>query len=612
MGLRPRFALALLLAALLAWGPLAPSLQATELVVGAGRLRWDTMAESRWLVSVTRDSIWMWDVEANANVAAGTRARRGGTSRIVEGLMGPEYLYLSAADALCDGNPSTAFDPETVPDLPRTEPLILDLGGAFRVNRIRVYPRLDRLNRHRFLQEFTLTAGLALPSGASGTSTLLSGALLHYTAQDPNWEPVIDRQFPSREVRYLLLEPAANRPWEIAELELYSDGSVPVGEYQSAVITPPVSRPVWGRVRSDSGDIRDLPVVVRTRTGTEPEPLVYYVIAGDENVEVTRDEWEATPTDERRPPVDNPAWSPWEALEEGVVRSPAGRGYFQFRVELSGPGTILRQLIFEYVHPPIANELLAEVSPVVVAGGQQTEFTVSLEVHTRTSWTSRGSDTGFRQLEVRTPMEVHGVEWVRVDDQDAPYSVSVEPGRGFTVNLWQRVVQDGSFVQVAFRGSVFRDGTRVEVQAVDRRREGDRVETAYQLAREGDVEPATAGGSLIVRLQGAEEGVPLVQGLACPAVITPNGDGANDVFALSYALLKLVQPAPVSLGIYDLAGRLVAVPCRELQTLGDRTCQWDGRDASGHPVPPGIYLYELQVGTGPQAHRRAGLVGVAH
>ena len=37
-------------------------------------------------------------------------------------------------------------------------------------------------------------------------------------------------------------------------------------------------------------------------------------------------------------------------------------------------------------------------------------------------------------------------------------------------------------------------------------------------------------------------------------VLTPNGDGANDVLAISYTLFRLPGPVPVALNIYDLRG----------------------------------------------------------
>ena len=90
-----------------------------------------------------------------------------------------------------------------------------------------------------------------------------------YTQNNPNEEPVVDRRFPSRTVRRGELTPALNREWEIAELEVYGDGSAPVGTYVSKVQINPESHTMFGHVRTEQGAITQLPVVVRTRSGTE-------------------------------------------------------------------------------------------------------------------------------------------------------------------------------------------------------------------------------------------------------------------------------------------------------------------------------------------------------
>jgi hypothetical protein len=59
------------------------------------------------------------------------------------------------------------------------------------------------------------------------------------------------------------------------------------------------------------------------------------------------------------------------------------------------------------------------------------------------------------------------------------------------------------------------------------------------------------------------------------------------------ARFALVRGAWVRLVVLDLQGRRV----RDLATgafeAGDHTVRWDGRDARGHPAPPGVYLLRL-------------------
>jgi flagellar hook assembly protein FlgD len=57
---------------------------------------------------------------------------------------------------------------------------------------------------------------------------------------------------------------------------------------------------------------------------------------------------------------------------------------------------------------------------------------------------------------------------------------------------------------------------------------------------------------------------------------------------------RLPRPAHVQLAIYDAAGRLVRTLIDAvLQTGGEHSVQWEGTDASGRRVPPGVYFYRL-------------------
>lgn len=52
-----------------------------------------------------------------------------------------------------------------------------------------------------------------------------------------------------------------------------------------------------------------------------------------------------------------------------------------------------------------------------------------------------------------------------------------------------------------------------------------------------------------------------------------------------------------TLAIYDLVGRQVRVLVDEGLAPGIHRARWDGRDASGHGLPSGLYFYRLQVGS---------------
>jgi hypothetical protein len=315
---------------------------------------------------------------------------------------------------------------------------------------------------------------------------------------------------------------------------------------------------------------------------------------------------------EKGPVKPNPAWSSWETVTANMVRSPGLRPYMQVRLRLATPGIALHRLAMEYATPPLARSLTAEVNPEATAPGVETRFVLSVVAYLRTSGAQKLRDTGFRQLEVVTDAEVTGVDSVLVDDLPVFSTTPVNPGRGFSVNLWRRVEQNGSFLQVVFRARVYRNQTRFEVTGIDRRSVATGLEDAYQLCTEGDVDADLPSRGLVVGLISGGRRVPVLGSVTAPAAFSPNGDGVGDQWALSLILLKLVAPARVALEVYDLSGRRVAQAWAGELSAGEATLSWDGRDQVGEPVPPGIYLYRVRVEADEGASERHGIVGVVY
>jgi hypothetical protein len=72
------------------------------------------------------------------------------------------------------------------------------------------------------------------------------------------------------------------------------------------------------------------------------------------------------------------------------------------------------------------------------------------------------------------------------------------------------------------------------------------------------------------------------------AVATPTGSGSEIAFTLS-------SPAQVSVSILNLAGRIVATPMHDRPcAVGTQRLLWNGRAATGLPVPPGRYLARIE------------------
>jgi len=66
---------------------------------------------------------------------------------------------------------------------------------------------------------------------------------------------------------------------------------------------------------------------------------------------------------------------------------------------------------------------------------------------------------------------------------------------------------------------------------------------------------------------------------------------------------ELTQPGQVSLRIYDLLGREVAVPVEGMKDAGHHEAYWNGRDLTGNPAASGVYLYRLETGGSAETRR---------
>ncbi len=590
-----------------------------SLVVGqtAGTLLgWGNVADWAQVerVTVSYDSLFKWDVSPGDNLAPGL-LRRGGRIFAIYEVVEEDSLVeiagpLPNLENLVDGDGTTAFDPDRAGEtgVPRALHVIIDLGASFSINRIRLHPRLDDEHRIRFPQQFTVLTSAS--QSVSDPFTVVSR--LNFGSTQPNAEPIVDRVFTSRQARFVELFTSAVQPWELAEIEIYGDGTVPVGQFQSVPLPARHSFPVWGRVRYEGGDISNLPVVMQTRTGPDRNPVLYfrYTGVGDDLEQTFAGVWGALPEEEQGAVLPNPEWSAWSTVSDGFIRSTGLHRYVQIRLRFSEPGTIIRRLVLEYAQPALVKRLQAEIHPRQVTAGQEHEFTLSVLSHTITS--SRAAVTGFRRLEILTGAAVTAIDRVLVDDVEGPYSSSIRAGEGFTVNLGQRIDQDGTFLQIVFRAALFRDATRFETRIVDRRIADGRLESVYQTAAAGDIDDESPGGELVVRIATDEE--LQVVGNVRPAtrVLTPNGDTFNDFTTITFDLFKLTRPTLTTIEIFDLGGRRLRLLLNQELGDGHHGILWDGTDDAGRVVTPGAYLYRVSVDGDDGVITRQGVLGVVY
>ncbi len=93
-----------------------------------------------------------------------------------------------------------------------------------------------------------------------------------------------------------------------------------------------------------------------------------------------------------------------------------------------------------------------------------------------------------------------------------------------------------------------------------------------------------------------------VSPLAAPGTVLasnwPNPFSART--AISYVLPR---PMSVDLAVYDLGGRLVKRLASSPRARGAQTAVWDGTDAAGRRMEPGVYLYRLRAGAQVESRR---------
>lgn len=315
------------------------------------------------------------------------------------------------------------------------------------------------------------------------------------------------------------------------------------------------------------------------------------------------------------------------------------RRYFQFALDFSSEefesAAGVGALAFEMLSPPFAEELIGEIAPRIAAVGEKTRFTYAVMNKSRP-----GEDRGFDRLEIDTPLRAGAVGRVqirrpagRVEEADfsdaslerlplvrGSFSV-LEVRDQALVIAFPPIEESGALLSVEFDNGVLRYGTTFTGRASDSQAgtaigqevvAGNAADLSGGGRQDPDLQPVGTplAGNLSVEVPIARDLLINVQ--ADPAVFTPNGDGANDQAAIRYDITNIARPAPVEIRVFDLGGRPVRHLYAAAELSGRFARPWDGRDDEGKLVPPGNYLFtvDLEAGTGSQ--RQLGVVGVAY
>ena len=418
----------------------------------------------------------------------------------------------------------------------------------------------------------------------------------------------------------------------LAAFELYGGGYVRQASYESDVIELDDIASL-GEIRWSGRQDPHAQVAIRTRAGTDPQPVIFWETRPEQqdDVEFLQGGGELSlteykhqydrladflkPEDEQdRVRPDTEHWSfyssPYAFGHPGVpIASPGPRKFVQLRVDFASTtvedGGKIDYIEFKASVPPSVRRLVGEMHPIETQVGEATQFTYYI------SPTIRAIDRSFDGVEIATPSGVVAVDSLRIAgvNQENFSWTTHEDGLGFEVLLPRRLepTDSGALVEVVFTALVLRE---VGNQFAGRVFDTARPHEVRQRVVPGNATDAIEGDRLSVRTALSESLVfsPRIS----PNPFTPNGDGVNEVVNVSYKLLRLTSAVPVSLAIYDLSGRRVRRVYEGEDPVGEYSHVWDGRDDSNGLVPSGLYLYRLVVDVQSEREIRSGVVAVAY
>ena len=323
------------------------------------------------------------------------------------------------------------------------------------------------------------------------------------------------------------------------------------------------------------------------------------------------------------------------------IVSPAPRRYFQFKVDylsedlFSAKG--IGSLSFDFSSPVLATEIVGEITPRQAALGQTTEFSLVLVPNMRP-----GIDQGFRSLEISTPVKVDAVHRIgmtlpdgsrreqsfsasdlhdlpaergdfRIDlVEDDRFQISFPKVENSRIEADLMTVLDVDFECVVLRtGTAFSSLARSDTPGeVPQRVVGGNVVALIQAGAGANASLVRDPGNLVVQV--AKKGALLININAVPSVFTPNGDQINDTAQIHFDITDLISGADVGVRIYDLSGSMVREVYRGIDQSGRFAKTWNGTDGRGKTVPPGLYIFKIDLDTDGGKAEASGLLGVAY
>ncbi len=483
----------------------------------------------------------------------------------------------------------------------------IDLGARFYIDRVVIHSGLN--DPAGIVRDFRVHLAADLPKQLWCCGPMHPVAAEIRDNREPVREVVLASQQRSRFLQIAVGE--REEGWEIHDIQIFGRGFVEDAAYVSDVI--PLERPMaWGDLRWSGSQEAGASVLIRTRTGTDADPERYWRFTGlaDQKEEVSRSRYEGLSLGERAgTSYDRAHWSLWSAPYDFAdssgtpVLSPGPRAYVQLRIDFVPSALAGGRVDFVELRAatPAATELIGEVWPVEAEIGEWQRFTYFVFA------SIEDDDTGFDRLEIRSLSQLGAVVDARIGDRTVPFEVQEADPHRFVVSLPRMRPDDsGAIVELSFEARVLRYGASFDGRVWD---------SALALAppqsiNAGDATSEYDGNRATVTTRVRND--LLLQVHVSPAVITPNGDGANDALSLAYEILDLTGPAAVSVDVLDLAGRRIRRLHDGPVEIGLYTQVWDGRDDAGRRVAPGIYLGRVSLDTDERNDQRLEVLHVLY
>ena len=532
-------------------------------------------------------------ITAGDNISLGT-VRRG---RVIDGLTARSNENLLDADM----NTSNSILPVGFEGRVRTWQdqgtwFYIDLGAVFWVDELFLYALRQR--------EGTVGSVAGPPQGfnflySDGTRAIRSGLPMpesfDFTTliDQPNIDPMryLRYAFAPRRIRYLFWHAHIPQNWgsRWTELMLFSPGHpaevllrsdfIDLGALAGDNRSKVINRLSWDA---------DLPagtrIQMRSRSGNTQSAV--YTFHNKIGEGVTEAQWNSLPK-VLRGPIDTTIvvsedWDEWSeqyTFSGEAFKSQNPRRFVQLEMILSSDNPAVaptvNALSIEY-EETFLQGALGSVEPRSTTPNEDTRFTYTL-------WpSSDAEDAGFDLLRFALPSAATDIE-VRVSGVRVDLSSINMSADSLLIHLPRAVRTDS--IETSFTTRVLHNATVFDLDLGSSAHPG-RWQSVEAAARRSNI-------VMLPDLIGANQ---LIGDFSISSsVLTPNGDGINDQVQISFVAFKIESSSP-QIQVFDLSGRSVAQLDAPTSQNTAYIFTWTGRDKTGELVPPGLYLYRIDLG----------------